>query len=100
MKNKLALILMTAVLTMACNSDYIQKPRGYFRIPLPPKKYQPFDQPQYPYSFEYPIYGRIEKDSLFFEEKAENPYWINVDFPVFNAKLYLSYKEIGSNKFD
>jgi gliding motility-associated lipoprotein GldD len=40
------------------------------------------------------------KDSLFFDEKAENPYWINIDFPSLNGRFYISYKEIGKNKFD
>jgi gliding motility-associated lipoprotein GldD len=84
----------------ACNSDYTIKPRGYFKIDFPEKAYQAFDNPSYPYSFQYPVYGNIIKDSLFFDEKAENPYWINIDFPRFNAKIYISYKEIGKNKFD
>ena len=85
---------------IACNNDYTIKPRGYFKIDFPEKAYQDFDNPSYPYSFEYPVYGNIIKDSLFFDEKAENPYWINIDFPRFNAKIYISYKEIGKNKFD
>ena len=85
---------------IACNSDYTIKPRGYFKIDFPKKAYQDFDNPSYPYSFQYPVYGNIIKDSLFFDEKAENPYWINIDFPRFNAKIYISYKEIGKNKFD
>jgi len=83
-----------------CNSDYTIKPRGYFKIDFPKKAYQKFDNPSYPYSFEYPVYGQITKDSLFFEEKTENPYWININFPRFNGKIYISYKEIGKNKFD
>ena len=85
---------------VGCNSDYTIKPRGYFKIDFPEKAYQKFDNPSYPYSFEYPLYGTILKDSLFFDEKAENPYWINIDFPRFNGKIYISYKEIGKNNFD
>jgi gliding motility-associated lipoprotein GldD len=87
-------------LLLSCNTDYVQKPRGYFKIELPQKKYQVFDQPSYPYSFEYPVYGIVVKDSLFFDQKTENDYWINIDFPQFNGRVHLSYKEIGSNKFD
>jgi gliding motility-associated lipoprotein GldD len=89
-----------ALIFTACNSEYTQKPRGYFKIELPPKTYQRFEQPGFPYSFEYPAYGQIVKDSLFFDEKAENPYWINIDFPQFNGRIHISYKEIGRNKFD
>jgi len=87
-------------LAVACNSEYTPKPRGYFKIEFPQKKYQLFNSPGFPYSFEYPVYGEIIKDSLFFEEKAENPYWINIDFPQFDGRMHISYKEIGKNKFD
>lgn len=101
MNHKLFLAFAFLLLTVvACNSDYTIKPRGYFKIDLPEKKYQVFDQKNFPYSFEYPLYGRIIQDTLFFEQKPENPYWINIDFPQFNSRIYLSYKEIGKNKFD
>jgi gliding motility-associated lipoprotein GldD len=89
-----------ALVISACNSDYVPKPRGYYKIPLPQKKYQLFDKPGFPYSFEYPVYGQIIQDSLFFDQKPENPYWINIDFPQFNGRIHISYKEIGKNKFD
>lgn len=72
------------------------KPRGYFRVELPAKKYQTFNEPGYPYTFEYPVYASIVKDTTFFDEKAENPWWINIDFPGFNSKIYMSYKEVGA----
>jgi gliding motility-associated lipoprotein GldD len=100
MKTNLFLIILISVLAVACNSEYTPKPRGYFKIEFPPKKYQLFDAPGFPYSFEYPVYGEIVKDSLFFDERAENPYWINIDFPQFEGKIHISYKEIGKNKFD
>lgn len=84
----------------ACNTDFVQKERGYYKIDFPKKQYQLFDRPGFPYSFEYPVYGNIIQDSLFFDEKAENPYWINIDFPQFDGRLHLSYKEIGRHKFD
>ena len=100
MKTSLFLIVFVSAMAVACNSEYTPKPRGYFKIEFPPKKYQLFNSPGFPYSFEYPVYGEIVKDSLFFEERAENPYWINIDFPQFNGRMHISYKEIGRNKFD
>lgn len=91
--------LWTMVIS-SCNSSYTPKPTGYYKINFPEKKYQVFDQPGYPYSFEYPLYASIVKDSTFFGEATENPWWINVDFPQFNGRIYVSYKEIGKNKFD
>ncbi len=80
---KQATVLFTLVSfgLFACNSDYIIKPRGYFNIPLPQKNYKRFQEPGYPYSFEYPVYGTVSRDTSFFEAQPESPYWINIDFP-------------------
>jgi gliding motility-associated lipoprotein GldD len=91
---------LISLFIISCNSEYTPRPRGYFKIDLPKKQYQVFNQPGYPYTFEYPVYGNVIKDSLFFDRHPENPYWINIDFPSFNGRMYLSYKEIGKNKFD
>jgi gliding motility-associated lipoprotein GldD len=88
------------LLLTACNSDYVPRPRGYFKIELPQHSYRVFDQPGYPYTFEYPVYSNVVKDSTFFETKPENDYWINIDFPQFNGKIYISYKQIGDQSFD
>jgi gliding motility-associated lipoprotein GldD len=98
--SRIAGIILIACLAAACNSDYSQKPKGYFRIDLPEKKYQLFDRAGFPYTFEYPVYGNIMQDSLFFDEHTENPYWINIDFPRFNGRIHISYKRIGANRFD
>ena len=74
-------ILSLSVFFIACNSDPRPRPKGYFNIEFPEKKYVLFDEPGYPYTFEYPAYGKVLKDSTFFEAKAENPDWVNVVFP-------------------
>ncbi|TDH24059.1 gliding motility lipoprotein GldD [Segetibacter sp. 3557_3] len=94
----IATILLTSL--SSCNSDYTPKPKGYFKIPFPTKAYQQFNEPGYPYSFEYPVYAKVLKDSSFFNEATENPWWINIDFPQFNGKVHVSYKQIGTNQFD
>jgi gliding motility-associated lipoprotein GldD len=87
--------LFLIILGISCNSVYTPKRRGYFKIDFPPHQYQVFDKPGYPYAFEYPVYATIIKDSSFFDTVPENPYWINIDFPRFNARIYVSYKAIG-----
>lgn len=87
------------LLLSSCNSDPVPKPKGYFKIDLPQKQYALFNAPGYPYTFEYPVYSKVIKDSTFFDEKPENEFWINLDFPGFDGRLHLSYKEIGKNKF-
>lgn len=84
-------IIMAA--TFACNSPYTYKKKGYFNIEFPQKQYQVFDQPGYPYTFEYPVYAKVTKDSTFFGDKAED-WWINIDVPRFAGRIYVSYKKI------
>lgn len=94
-------LVLCALCLFSCNTNYtIDKKRGYFKIDFPQKEYRLFDTLDYPYSFEYPVYATVIKDSTFFDSKPENPWWINIDFPQFNGKLFVSYKEIGKYKFD
>jgi len=79
----------------ACRPEtYTPKPRGYFRISFPEHAYRAFSGEGYPYRFEYPMYAEISRDTVFFDEKPENPYWINMTFPALGAQLFLTYKEI------
>jgi gliding motility-associated lipoprotein GldD len=89
-------LLPIATFLTSCNSNPTVKPRGYFNIDLPAQKeYTIFNRPGFPYSFEYPVYGNIVQDSTFFDDKPQNPYWINIDFPQYDAKIYLSYLSIN-----
>lgn len=98
--SKLVLVLfISIVLVTACNDEeYIPKPRGYFNIEFPEKKYQEFYAKDYPYRFEYPTYATFVKDTLFFNEKTENPWWINLDFTSLGGKVYISYKTIDNKQ--
>ncbi|GAA4301225.1 hypothetical protein [Compostibacter hankyongensis] len=91
----LSLIIIIILGLGACRPVSAPRPRGYFRIALPEKAYRSFDEAGYPYTFEYPAYARIVKDTAFFGQRPENPYWINITFPGLNGKIYLSYKAIG-----
>ena len=91
----IALIICCTCIAAACNSTYSSKKTAYFRIDLPEKKYRLFDEPGFPYSFEYPVYAQIVKDSTYFDANPENDYWRNIDFPQFDAKIFLSYKSVG-----
>ena len=92
---RISYFLVLFFLITSCNSDPRPRPKGYFQIDFPEKKYVLFDQPGYPYTFEYPIYGKVIKDSTFFDDQPENPYWVNLDFPSLGGRMYLSYKTVG-----
>ncbi len=92
-------IILFTTLIESCNSSYGTRKKGYFRIDLPKRSYVTFDEPGFPYSFEYPAYARIVRDSTYFDSAPENPYWVNIDFPQFNGRIFLSYKIIGGKAF-
>ncbi|MBS1732347.1 MAG: hypothetical protein JST02_03540 [Bacteroidetes bacterium] len=92
---KYSFLLLTLFFFTACNSTYTSRKKGYFRINLPQHEYTSFNRPDYPYSFEYPVYASVIQDSTYFDSNPENPYWINIDFPKLNARIFLSYKIVG-----
>jgi len=88
-------ILILLLLQYSCNSVYTSKKTGYYQIDLPGKAYATYNEPGFPYSFEYPVYASPVKDSTYFDSAPENDYWVNIDFPQFDARIFLSYKIIG-----
>ncbi|MBN1339657.1 MAG: gliding motility lipoprotein GldD [Bacteroidales bacterium] len=72
-----------------CDNNYVPKPRGYFRIDLPEKEYVRFES-EYPYSFAYPTVCRLVPDTGHNSE----PFWLDMDYPLFGAKIHLSYKRV------
>ncbi len=93
------LLLGLVIVLASCRPEtYTPKPRGYYEIALPQRGYQQFNAPGFPYSFEYPVYGRIVRDTSFFGQKPENPYWINIDIPSLGGSIYISYKALSATQ--
>jgi gliding motility-associated lipoprotein GldD len=82
-------------LLSACNSTYTSKKTGYYKIDFPERKYTVFQKEGFPYTFEYPVYAQVVKDSTYFDQDLQNPYWINLDFPQLGGRIFLSYKAVG-----
>jgi gliding motility-associated lipoprotein GldD len=87
--------LACCLILAACNSTYTSKRTGYFKIEFPERKYISFQRAGFPYTFEYPAYSQVVKDSTYFDKDTQNPYWVNIDFPQFGGRIFLSYKTIG-----
>ena len=100
MKYILSFLIGLTMVCSSCNSGYTIKQTGYYRIDFPRHEYRIFDKPEYPYTFEYPVYGTVVQDTSFFEDRPENPFWVNIDFPQFKGKIYISYKEVKKNDFN
>lgn len=78
----------------ACSSNTpTPKPRGYFNISFPAKRYQTYTG-DCPFTFDYPVYSRMVPDS----DKNAQPCWNNLVFPQFNGRLHLTYHQIHSQE--
>lgn len=94
-KADLIVILVLAGLLSGCREVTVPRPRGYFRIDLPEKVYQAYNDsfPGLPLKFEYPAYGKLSPISAGISE----PGWFNIDFPDYKATIYLTYKNIHND---
>jgi gliding motility-associated lipoprotein GldD len=92
-------IVLISVCLFGCHSEFTPKPTGYFRLDTPAQHtYQQLDLPGFPYTFEMPVYGKLQRNEQFFAEKADNPFWMNIDFPTLGGTINLTYKKIESPK--
>ena len=90
------ILLTLALLIVGCGQDYVPKPRAYYRIEFPGKEYQKLSG-DYPYSFDYPTYARIDPYQGKWKDTDTSDYWINVEFPQFNSRVHLTYKTVKNN---
>lgn len=86
-------LFLILTLLSSCGSEYTPKPRGYFRISFPEKQFTDTIVGGCPYSFEIPIYARLEA----YHDSLSEPCWKYLRFPQFNAELFLSYKKVDNN---
>lgn len=73
----------------SCHTDYTPKPYGYYRITFPEKNYKNSQAPL-PYRFQLAKEAFIETD----QTPDAEAYWINIVYPMYHAKINLSYKPI------
>lgn len=91
-----AIVLIFIFFTACSNNNYAPKPKGYFRIEFPEKKYQTFTG-NAPFSFDYPVYARLEND----KSDGAEPFWYNLHFTQFNGYLHLTYYDVNQkNKYN
>ena len=91
----LIMFCITLLIAASCRHGATPRPKGYFRIEFPEKKYARLDSVM-PYSILYPKYACIETDI----SPTAEPYWINISFPEFNAKIHVTYKNIDNNIYE
>ncbi len=75
----------------SCNDDVTPKERAFFRIDIPPHDFIQYNE-NTPFSFYYADYSVVRNAN-----KPNNPYWLFVDYPDFDARIYLSYYPVNNN---
>lgn len=88
-----AFILIALFFSACSNSDYVPKPRGYYRIDLPEKSYKNYSS-GCNFSFKIPVYAEVRNDS----SRDSQPCWKNVVYPTLNGRIHLSYFNIENKK--
>jgi len=94
----LIIILILIISASSCRDVAVPRPKGYFRIDLPEKKYLTFNKDKeskntLPLSFEYPVYGQLK----FQGDNPNKEGWFNIEFPEYKAKIYLTYRDIKND---
>lgn len=86
------LFIMSLVFSSCEDISYTPKPIAYPRIHFPEKgNYTEYNNADCPYHFEFPEYASIKIEKI-----EETPCWFNINFEDFNATIYMSYKQIGT----
>lgn len=90
--NKGIIILLFSAMLCAC-TEYMPKPRGYFRIDLQDKTYNRFHKEGFPCSFEYADNVSVVKTS----DLGADSVWVDIIYPKYNARIYGTYRKVDNN---
>ncbi|MDQ3140669.1 MAG: hypothetical protein M3Q56_00305 [Bacteroidota bacterium] len=90
--------MLLLIVGISCKEEYsIPKPRSFPKIDFPQKNYQYFTNNYCPFTFRFPTYATIEKDSTFFDEEALSDCWFNINLPSLNGTIYCTYFPIHNS---
>ncbi len=94
----IACILIFLNLCSACrNENLLPKPRTYPYIDFPSGPPRHVRLQGCPFTFEFPQYGILERDSTFFDQIIQSKCWFNIHIPQLMGTIHFSYYPI-SNK--
>lgn len=86
-------IAFSILVAPGCRKNYTPKPKSYFRIDFPEKKYVAYEPEGCPYRFDIPEYARVVP----FKGAMVEPCWINIQFPGYKGTIHMSYKTLNNN---
>jgi gliding motility-associated lipoprotein GldD len=93
MKNLIVIFsLLILGIFNSCQRHTVPKPIGYFRISIPDTAYTYTEMQDYPYTF------RLSQNAYIVKHPAEGEnYWIDIQYPMLNATIHCSYKQVRGN---
>lgn len=86
--------LLPILLLASCASDPVPKPRGYFRIDLPPTAYTSWTDST-TFSAELPAYAKVAA-----RPTQNDARWFDVRFPKQRATVHLTWSPVGDQLQD
>jgi len=87
------LLVVSALSISSCDPVPTPKPKGYFRIDLPEKKYHTHTDAVCPFEFDLPDYAVVAN----YHDSVAQPCWKYIRFPNFNGEVFLSYKKVNGD---
>jgi gliding motility-associated lipoprotein GldD len=90
---ELLVLLFLSIFLAGCKEEVLPKPKGYFRIDLPEKKYAEYSG-NCPFTTEIPEYSRVE---VFEKHNSGDSCWFNIVVPRYNARIHCTYVNVQSN---
>lgn len=88
--------ILTIFIFSSCQDRvFTPKPRAFPRIIYPDRSYKDFSESYCNFSFDYPGYGLIQKDTLFFDKKPNHECWFDINLPPFDGKIHCSFSNIN-----
>lgn len=84
-------VLSLLVLVSCSDPVFTPKPRSFPRVVYPDKTYQGFTENYCNFSFEYPAYALIQKDTSFFDDLPPNDCWFDLFYPDFDGRVHFTY---------
>lgn len=87
---KIFSILLVILFITGCKDDQLPKPEAFLSLEYPEPVYSSADL-NCPYDFEMNQIARISNS------KGNVPCWINIDYPLLDATIFITYQEINNN---
>lgn len=101
-KNSIYILFIILFVFTACKENYMPKKYAYYRLTFPNTKHLvTYQNNDCPFSFQYPDYWKVQKDSNDLQELSNHPCWFNLVVPEHKVKIYFSYTAIDeTNNLD